>query len=69
MRTMTERFGIHMKTTAAESPFSNGICEKTVGLLKDSVRKMRNQIDLRTALSWAVVARNALDLKGGYAPN
>ena len=33
---MAERWNIKLLATAAESPWSNGLCEKTVGLLKES---------------------------------
>ena len=71
MRIMTERWNIKVITTPAESPWSNGLCEKTVGLLKESLRKMRDdeEIDLDMALRWVVSARNCLVNNGGFSPN
>ena len=68
---MTELFGIKYKCTAAESPFSNGTCEKMVGLIKDAIRKMEadSNVDLETILYWAVSAKNCLSNKGGFSPN
>ena len=39
----TDMFGIEMLTTAAESPWSNGKCERMVGLLKNCMRKMKEE--------------------------
>ena len=36
VRKLTERWNIKMLATAAESPWSNGLCEKTVGILKET---------------------------------
>ena len=71
MRKMAERWNVKILTTAAESPWSNGLCEKTVGLLKESLRKMRDdeEIDLGIALRWVVSARNCLVNNGGFSPN
>ena len=68
---MTEVFSIKSMTTAAESPWSNGVCEKTVGLIKDSMRKMMEDgdKDLETILYWTVAARNTLFNKNGFSPN
>ena len=71
VRKMAERWNIKVLTTAAESPWSNGLCEKTVGILKDSMRKMRDneEVDLSIALKWVVSARNCLVNNGGFSPN
>ena len=71
VRKMAERWNIKLLTTAAESPWSNGLCEKTVGILKDSLRKMRGneEMDIEIALRWVVSARNCLVNNGGFSPN
>ena len=71
VRRMAERWNIKMLATAAESPWSNGLCEKTVGILKESLRKMRDneEVDLEIALRWVVSARNCLVNNGGFSPN
>ena len=68
---MTEMLGVKCKTTAAESPFSNGMCEKMVGLLKDAVRKMESECEggLEMLLYWAVSAKNCLHNQRGFSPN
>ena len=42
MRQLGETFNIRLMTTAAESPWSNGVCERLNGVLGDSVRKIMN---------------------------
>ena len=71
VRKMAEKWNVKMLATAAESPWSSGLCEKTVGILKESLRKMRDneEVDLGTALRWVVSARNSLTNNGGFSPN
>ena len=71
VRMMAEKWNIKLLATAAESPWSNGLCEKTVGILKESLRKMRDdeKVDLTVALRWVVSARNSLTNNGGFSPN
>ena len=68
---MAERWNIKLLTTAAESPWSNGLYEKTVGILKDSLRKMRDneEVDIEIALRWVVSARNCLVNNVGFSSN
>ena len=71
VRMMAEKWNIKLLATAAESPWSNGLCEKTVGVLKESLRKMRDdeEVDLTIALMWVVSAKNCLVNNGGFSPN
>ena len=68
---MSEKWNVNVKMTAAESPWSNGVCERWVGLLKDSVRKLTSEgeISLKISLGWAVVAKNSLYNNQGFSPN
>ena len=70
-REFGEGFNIKILTTAAESPFSNGICERLNGVLGNLVNKIlhESRCDIEMALAWAVSARNALDNNAGYSPN
>lgn len=47
------------------------MCEKWVGLIKDSLRKLKETGDLsrKVSLSWAVAAKNCLYDQKGYSPN
>src|SRR6201990_1293693 len=70
LKLMCERFSIRQLVTAAESPWSNGSCEKMVGLLKDSMRKMKEEgCNNQNCLLWSVGAKNWLMIRGGYTPN
>ena len=70
MRTMGDFFDVKLLYTAAESPWSNGTCERLNCIL--SVSMLRVMDDLRcpveTALAWSVAARNTLHNFSGYAP-
>ena len=68
---MCESMDIKVLTTAAESPWSNGKCEKMVGLLKEGLRKMKEEgcKDHRSALCWTITARNRILRENGYSPN
>lgn len=68
---MCENLNIRVMHTAAESPFSNGICERNHAVVDDSVRKIKaDQPDcpLPVALAWAVHAKNCLMMVSGYSP-
>ncbi|CAL4151221.1 unnamed protein product [Meganyctiphanes norvegica] len=71
MRALGEAFNIKIMTTAAESPWSNGICERLNGVLGILVNKIifDGKCDIRMALAWAVSARNAYDNNSGFSPN
>lgn len=67
---MCESFNIEHKDTAAESPFSNGICERHNALLCHMTEKIieDTQCNLTTALMWAVHAKNSLVNVFGFSP-
>ena len=71
LRSLAETFNFLLYTTAAESPWSNGIVERLNGILGQSVGKIKEDVgcNVHIALAWAVAARNALDNNGGYSPN
>ena len=71
MKTMSDNFGIKLLCTAAEAPWSNGVCERLNAILATSVKKIIEDsgCDLETALFWAVSSRNALTNCHGFAPN
>ena len=71
MRDMCEQFNIKVLTTSAESPWSNGVCERLNAILGASVHKIifETNCDPHTAQAWAVSARNALSNNSGFSPN
>ena len=68
---LCETFNIEQKTTAAESPFSNGIVERNNAIIYESM--MKTVADLKCkpeiALASAVAAKNSLASYGGVSPN
>lgn len=70
-REMCEMFNIEEAKTAAESPWSNGICERHNAVVKEAVRKTMedSHCSLETAVVWAVSAKNSLSGHQGYSPN
>ena len=71
MRCLGDHFGIKLMCTAAESPWSNGVCERMNYLLGISVQRIMTQmkVNVHIALSWAVAARNSLHNHNGFSPN
>ena len=62
-KSMCEMFNIEMAKTAAESPWSNGLCERHNGVIEESIRKVMEDnadMSLETAVVWAVSAKNTL---------
>ena len=71
MREMTEKLGIETLTTAAESPFSNGIVERHNAILYEAMCKTIDDTGCQPdiGLAWALSAKNALQNQGGFSPN
>ena len=62
----------NIKTTAAESPWSNGLVECHNGVLGNTVRKIMSgnpNYSLETGVAWAIVAKNCLKNVYGFSPN
>ena len=66
-----EQFNIILHTTAAESAWSNGLCEKHNGIIADMIYKIRadSQCDLELAVHWGIAAKNSLMNVYGFSPN
>ena len=67
-----ENFNINIKTTAAESPWSNGLIERHNGDLGNIVSKMMSEekgYSLNTAVAWTVSAKNSLKNVYGFSQN
>ena len=71
MRSLADRFNVKLLCTAAESPWSNGVCERLNGILGQSVQRIMDDTScsVQVALSWAVAARNSLHNFSGYSPS
>ena len=70
-RDMCDMFGIEMLKTAAYSPWSNGMCERHNGTLKESILKTMEETgcSIETATVWSVSAKNTLYGHSGYSAN
>ena len=68
---LCENFNIRVCTTAAESPWSNGLVERHNGILGLMVPKVIENCNcsLETALAWSVSAKNSLANVHGYSSN
>ena len=70
-RDMCENLNIEVLNTAAYSPWQNGICERNHAVVDDCVTKILEEnpsMKLEVALSWAVNAKNSLQMVYGYSP-
>ena len=67
---MCENLNINIKTTAAESAWSNGLCEKYNGVIGRAVKKVVEEVrcSLDIALAWSVNAKNSLHMVHGFSP-
>ena len=69
--TFCENYNIRICTTAAESPWSNGLVERHNAILGLTVSKVieDTSCDLEVALAWAISAKNSLKNVHGFSPN
>ena len=70
-RQMNEKLNIETCTTAGESPFSNGTCERHNLMVAEGMKKTieDEKCAPEIALSWSVSAKNALSNNSGHSPN
>ena len=71
MKEMNEKLGVETMTTAAESPFSNGIVERHNAILYETMSKTLEDTHCEPdmALAWGVSAKNTLQNQGGFSAN
>ena len=67
---MCQNLNINFITTSAESPWSNGLCEKHNGIIGEVVSKILEEINcgVEIALCWAINAKNSLQNIFGFSP-
>ena len=71
MQLAANKLNIIHKTTAAESPWQNGLCERnhaTVDNILEALEKDYPKIPLQTLLLWACVAKNSMLMVQGFSP-
>ena len=70
MRDITSVLNVQLCTTADESPFQNGLCERVHAITDMMLVKLEadyGKINSQTLLSWANMARNSLQMWNGYS--
>ncbi|XP_061841706.1 uncharacterized protein [Nerophis lumbriciformis] len=67
---MAENFNIEVKTTAAYSPWSNGLMERHNQTLTEILLKVKKSsvCDWKAALDWALMAKNTMHNVHGFSP-
>ena len=68
---MNEKLNVVTSTTAAESPFSNGMVERHNLVLYETMQKTMMDIKCgaNVALAWACSSKNCLQNHDGFSPN
>ncbi|KAK6191181.1 hypothetical protein SNE40_002919 [Patella caerulea] len=72
MREITSILNVRVHTTAGESPFQNGLCERVHAITDGMLNKLEAEnedknLNKQTLLSWANMARNSLQMISGYS--
>ena len=69
-RSMSEEYDISVRTTAAESLWSNGLCEWHNAILEEMLQKtmVEGNCSLEVALNWAIHVKNSLANIHGFSP-
>ena len=57
-REMGEQLNINIKTTAAESPWFNGILEKQNGVIGNVMEKVMSDVGCSLEIAWCISAKN-----------
>ena len=71
-RDMAQLLNTHVLSTAAESPWQNGITERHNAIVSNMVDRILedvNNCSIEVALAWALSAKNSLKNVFGYSPN
>lgn len=68
---LAENCNIRVLATSAESPWSNGVCERQNAILGEDCNKIMADTgcSVEVAVAWAVSARNALSNSNGFSPS
>lgn len=67
---LCEKLNVHVVTTGAEAPWSNGLVERHHALLSSCITKIQEdtQCSIEIAAAWAVHAKNCLSNIDGFSP-
>ena len=66
---LCEKFNIDVQNSAAESPFGNGMVERHHRMLVEMLTKTKEDVHCswEVALSWALSAKNSMQMFGGFS--
>ena len=64
-----ENFNIKIKTTAAESPWSNDICERHNAIITETLKVNEDGCDWEKALARALSVKDSLIKVNGFSPH
>ena len=70
MREVASVLGVEICTTPADSPWSNGLCEKNhqvTDRMLEMLAEDNDKTDLNTLLAWANMAKNSLQMWNGFS--
>ena len=70
MREIMSILNVRVITTAAESPFQNGLCERVLAVTDMMLLKLQEdnaKTDSQTLLCWANMAHNSLQMWNGFS--
>ena len=68
MRRLVDQFQIEMLGTAVESPWSNRVCERTVGIIKEGLQ-VKGWENVSRHMMWTVEAKYGLGMREGFLLN
>ena len=73
LKEISDQLNIFVRSTASESPWSNGIKERHYAILGNMISKLlldeSNKYPIEIIVAWAVSAKNVLHNCHGYSPN
>lgn len=71
MRQVASTLGVKLYSTAADSPYQNGICERVHGVIDMILHKLMAdypRAELDVLIGWANMAKNSLQTQYGFSP-
>ena len=72
IREVTSFLNVKKYTTAAESPWQNGLCERVHAVTDQIMMKLHEEYPntkIQTLLKWANMAKNSLHMNNGFTPH
>ncbi len=67
----TSRLNIKVLTTAASSPFSNGLCERNHAVMDSMINKLQAEnpkANINEVIGWATCVKNSMSMHAGFSP-